>query len=41
MNVYSDPIFAWLYEENGVVYHNELDFPIGRIEKDEKENLKN
>ena len=28
---YSDSIFAWLYEENGVVYDYDLDYPIGRI----------
>ena len=33
-NNYSDTIFAWLYEENGVVYDYDLDYPIGRIKMD-------
>jgi superfamily II DNA or RNA helicase len=33
-NNYSESINAWLYEDNGVVYDYELDFPIGKVLKD-------
>jgi len=33
-NTYSDTIYAWLYENNGVVYDYNLDFPIGKVKKD-------
>lgn len=33
-NNYSDTIFVWLYEENGVVYDYDLDYPIGKIKMD-------
>ena len=31
---YSDTIYGWLYEDNGTVYDYELDFPIGKVKKD-------
>ena len=34
-NTYSETINGWLYEENGVVYDYDLDFPIGKVKKDE------
>lgn len=39
-NNYTDPIFAWLYEDNGVIYDYDLDFPIGRLEMKNNEYTK-
>ena len=39
-NNYTDPIFAWLYEENGVIYDYDLDFPIGRLQMKNNEFTK-
>ncbi len=37
-NNYSEEISAWFYEPTGVVYDNELDYPIGKIGKDNNGN---
>jgi superfamily II DNA or RNA helicase len=37
-NSYSEEINAWFYEPSGVVYDNELDYPIGKIGKDSNGN---
>jgi hypothetical protein len=36
---FSKEDFYWLYDESGVVYDYELDYPIGKISKDENNNL--
>jgi len=36
---YSKEIYYWLYDETGVVYDYELNFPVGKIEKDDSGNL--
>ena len=33
-NSYSNEKFYWLYEDSGVVYDYDLDYPIGKVEKD-------
>jgi hypothetical protein len=38
-NNYSKPFLAWFYDESGVVYDYNLNFPIGKINKDEKNNF--
>ncbi len=38
-NNFSETITAWLYEQTGVVYDKDLDFPIGRISRDMNGNL--
>lgn len=38
-NNYSKPFSAWFYDKTNVVYDYELNFPIGKINKDEKNNL--
>ena len=37
-NNYSEVINAWFYEQSGVVYDNDLDYPIGKIGKDNMGN---
>jgi hypothetical protein len=37
-NNYSEEITAWFYEPSGVVYDNELDYPIGKVGKDSSGN---
>jgi hypothetical protein len=37
-NNYSETINAWFYEQSGVVYDYNLDFPIGMVEKDASGN---
>ncbi len=37
-NNYSEVINAWFYEPSGVVYDNDLDFPIGKVGKDNNGN---
>jgi hypothetical protein len=37
---YSDTIYAWLYDNSGVVYNYESNYPIGKILKDENGTLK-
>jgi superfamily II DNA or RNA helicase len=37
---YSDTINAWYYENSGVVYDYDLDFPIGKVAKDDNGNSK-
>ena len=37
---YSETINAWLYEPSGVVYDYDTNYPIGKINKDENNNLK-
>jgi superfamily II DNA or RNA helicase len=37
-NSYSKDSFYWFYEDSGVVYDYELDYPVGKIEKDENNN---
>ena len=37
-NNYSEEISAWFYETSGVVYDNELDYPIGKVGKDSNGN---
>ena len=39
-NNYSKPFNAWYYDKTGVVYDFELNFPIGKIGKDENNNPK-
>lgn len=36
---YSKEVYYWLYDETGVVYDYELNFPVGKIEKDDSGNL--
>ena len=38
-NNYSKPFLAWFYDKTNVVYDYELNFPIGKIGKDEQNNL--
>ncbi len=38
-NNYSEEINAWFYEQSGVVYDNELDYPIGKVGKDSNGNF--
>jgi hypothetical protein len=38
-NSYSKEKEYWLYEESGVVYDNELNYPVGKIDKDENGNF--
>ena len=37
-NNYSEEISAWFYEPSGVVYDNQLDYPIGQVGKDSSGN---
>jgi superfamily II DNA or RNA helicase len=37
-NNYSEEITAWFYEQSGVVYDNQLDYPIGQVGKDNSGN---
>ena len=37
---FSDTMFAWLNEYDGVVYDYEMDFPIGRVNRDNGGNFK-
>ncbi len=37
-NNYSEAIYAWFYEDSGVVYDYKLDYPIGQVGKDEMGN---
>jgi hypothetical protein len=37
-NSYSEEIEAWFYEPSGTVYDNELDYPIGKVGKDNSGN---
>ena len=37
-NNYSEEINAWFYEPSGTVYDNELDYPIGKVGKDNSGN---
>ena len=37
---YSEQINAWLYEPSGVVYDYDMNYPIGKIGKDDNNNLK-
>ena len=37
-NNYSEEINAWFYEKSGVVYDNQLDYPIGKVGKDSSGN---
>ena len=38
-NSYSNEKEYWLYEETGTVYDYDLNYPVGRIDKDENGNL--
>lgn len=38
-NSYSKEKDLWLYEESGVVYDNELNYPVGRLDKDANGNF--
>jgi superfamily II DNA or RNA helicase len=38
-NSYSKEKEVWLYEDSGVVYDNDLNYPVGRLDKDENGNL--
>jgi superfamily II DNA or RNA helicase len=38
-NNYSEEIQAWFYEDSGVVYDYELDYPIGKVGKDSTGNF--
>ena len=35
-NLYSESDFYWFYEESGMIYDYDLQFPIGKVERDEK-----
>ena len=35
---YSNESTYWLHEENGVIYDNDLYYPVGRLEKDSNNN---
>jgi hypothetical protein len=37
-NAYSEVINAWFYEDNGTVYDYQLDYPIGKVSKDNNGN---
>ena len=37
-NLYSKEMLVWFYEESGVVYDLELNYPIGKIERDTSNN---
>jgi SNF2 family DNA or RNA helicase len=39
-NIYSDTIYAWLYDNSGVVYNYESNYAIGKISRDENGALK-
>lgn len=38
-NNYSETIHVWFYEPNGVVYDNEMNYPIGKVGKDQDGNF--
>ena len=38
-NSYSKEKEVWLYEDSGVVYDNDLNYPVGRLDKDENGNF--
>ena len=37
-NSYTNETFYWLYEDSGVVYDYDLNYPIGKVEKDMNNN---
>lgn len=37
-NSYSQEKFYWFYEDSGVVYDYDLNYPVGKVEKDENNN---
>jgi SNF2 family DNA or RNA helicase len=37
-NMYSEPDFYWFYDQSGVVYDYDMQFPIGKVEKDLNNN---
>lgn len=38
-NSYSNELEYWLYEQSGIVYDYDLNYPVGRIDKDENGNF--
>lgn len=37
-NIYSEASIYWFYEQSGMVYDYEMEFPVGKIEKDNNNN---
>ena len=38
-NSYSNDMIYWLYDTTGVVYDNDLNYPVGKIQKDDSGNI--